>query len=211
VTSALESADVMHVPAPVLKRLCTKIHQRGRTQDDEWIQAAEALWRSGKREMRMVAICMLGEAPQKHMFRLASVWAAESDDVNVLRALATEGIGAWRKADPDRTLMTAGEWAESEAMQAFGLMVLEQSLRDGSIHHLPSVFDLLSGLAGEARGLRWDALRDLLITLAEQSPAETTAYLLEEMATGDARTQRLARVVSESLPAALQSQIRSAI
>lgn len=209
--AALETAPMMHVPVPVLRSLCAKIHQRSRHENDEWLDAAERLWRSGLRETRLVAICMLSEAPADGVIEVASTWAAESEDRHVLRSLATEGIEAWRQSEPDRVLDYVAEWLETESTRMFALIVLQQSVKDGSLNDFPAVFDLLSGLAARVRGLRLEALQALLIALAQRSPAETTAFLMGEIASGDARTQRLARTVSASLPAPFQSQLRQII
>ncbi len=209
--AALETAHMMHVPSPVLRNLCTMIHKRGRREGDEWIPAAQQLWRSGLQEMRLVAICMLSEAPSERMLGVASTWAAESEEQNVLRSLASEGIGPWRQSNPDQTLASAGGWIEAESTQVFGLIVLQKSIQDESISDLPAVFDMLSGLPAVARGLELDALRDLLLTLAQRSPAETTAFMLEEIASGEIRAQRLARAIAEALPAAFRSQLRQTL
>lgn len=211
VAAALETADTMHVPAPVLRTLCAKIHLRGRRVDDEWLQAAEGLWESGLREMRLVSVCMLREAPQEQVLPTASRWAAGSDDPKVLGALASEGILKVRSSDPDSILTQAEEWIAAEDRRAFGLIALQTLVKDGVAVNLSEIFRLVANLTAVARGHELDALRDLLSTLGDASPAETTAFLIDEICTGEAQTSRLIRGLSDHFPEPFKSQLLAAL
>jgi hypothetical protein len=211
ISAAHETASMMHVPAPVLRAICTRIHQRGRRQDDEWLLAAEELWGSGRFEMRLVSICMLKEAPPEKILEQSSKWAAESDDERVLRSLASEGIRTWLSSDHARVFEAAQEWISDDPTRAFGLIVLGQLIESGSARNLPGIFKMLSGLSSSVRGTEQEALRSLLVKVADTSPAELTAFLLDEIASADLRSLRFFRSVVEELPEPYQSQVRGAL
>jgi hypothetical protein len=208
--SALESVERMHVAAPVLRTFCAKIHQRNRRPEDEWRLATEKLWQSGYQEMRLISICMLSEMPLENQLTVASNWAAECDDSRVLEALASEGIQPVRRADPELVLGCVGGWLGEDSTRVFGLMVLQQFVDDEIATGLPTIFDFLSGLASTARGVEFDALWSLLEKLSKRSPAESTAFLVDELQGGDSRTQRFARGFCDILPEPFQSQLLAA-
>jgi hypothetical protein len=209
--SALESAERMHVAAPVLRAFCSKIHQRGRRPEDEWLLAATKLWQSKYQEMQLLSVCMLSEIPLDHQLTTASNWAAECDDPRVLESLASEGIQPVRKADPQQVLECVDGWIKAESTRLFGLMVLQQFIDDEIAADLPLIFDLLSGLTSSSRGLEYDGLWSLLEKLAKRSPAESTAFLVDEIKSGDSRTLRFVRGFSDNLPEPFRSQLLAAL
>jgi hypothetical protein len=209
--AALEPTERMRVPSPVLRTICTKIHQRRLRADDEWLPAARRLWRSGLQEMQLVGICMLGEVSRDELLKTASQWAAESDDLRVLRSLASEGIHVLRVSNKEDLLEIAQGWLEDASTRAFGLLVLRQLFEDTSIHGLPAVLDKLSGLTASVRGVEVDALDALLGFFAARSPAETTAFLMDEIAAADTKSIRFVRKFSHSLPEPYQSQLLQSI
>lgn len=211
ISAAHETANMMHVPAPVLRAICTRIHQRGRRQDDEWLSAAEGLWQSGRYEMRLVSICMLKEAPPEKILEQSSKWAAESDDERVLHSLASEGIRTWLRSDHARVLESARGWISDDPTRAFGLIVLGQLIESGSARKLPGIFKMISGLSSSVRGTEQEVLRSLLVKVAETSPAELTAFLLDEITGADLRSLRFFRSLIEELPEPYQSQVRAAL
>ena len=211
VAAALETAGTLHVPAPVLRTLCAKIHRRGCRVDDEWLEAAGELWNSGLREMQLVSICMLREAPQEKVLATASHWAAESDDPKVLESLASEGIQSVRLSDPASILALAGEWIADERTRAFGLIALQKQVEEGVVADLSEIFLLISQLAAVVRGRDLDALRRLLSTLGQSSPAETTAFLIEEIQADETRTSRLIRALSDDFAEPFKSQLLSVL
>ncbi|MGD2162942.1 MAG: DNA alkylation repair protein [Anaerolineales bacterium] len=209
--AALEPTERMRVPAPVLRALCTKIHQRGRTPEDEWLSAAEKIWRSGLQEMQLVSVCMLSEAAQAEMINTASQWAAESDDPRVLGSLASECVQSMRSSISDDLLVLSQGWLAEASTRAFGLLLLRQLFEDASVKELPAVFEQLSGLTAHVRGIESNALEELLTLLAARSPAETAAFLLDEITHGDAKSIRFIRNFNHQLPEPYQSQILHSI
>lgn len=211
VAAVLETADTLHVPKPVLRTLCAKIHQRGCRVEDEWLQAAGELWNSGLREMRLVSICMLKEAPQEKVLMTASRWAAESDDPKVLKSLASEGIHRVRSSDPTSILALSDGWIADERTRAFALIALQKQVEEGVVADLSEIFALISRLTPVVRGHALDALRQLLSTLGRSSPAETTAFLIDEIQAGETRTSRLIQSLSDDFAEPFKSQLLSAL
>ncbi|MGD8632685.1 MAG: DNA alkylation repair protein [Anaerolineales bacterium] len=210
ISAAQETSHMMHVPAPVMRTICTRIGQRGRRPDDDWLAAAEELWQSGIYEMRIVGICMLREVSLDQILERASNWAAECDDERVLQSLASEGMQSCLKSEHTRVLEAAQEWIARDPTRAFGLIVLGQLIEAGSVHDLPAIFKMLTGLASSVRGTEQDALRSLLMAIAESSPAELTAFLLEEIGCADSRSLRFFRSLIAEIPEPYQSQVRGA-
>ncbi|MDF1500234.1 MAG: DNA alkylation repair protein [Anaerolineales bacterium] len=210
-TATQESADLLHVPAAVLRALCTKIHQRGQREGDRWLDAAERLWASGLREMRQVSICLLSEAPAESTLETAGRWAAGCDDPLVLQALAAEGLRSWRESEPEKVYASAVNWLANEATRAFGLMALQRLIEENSFDNLPSIFNALVGLPSTVRGFQQQSLLSLMEALAERSPAETTAFLLDELSPDDHRAARLVRAALDAFPAPFQAQLRQAL
>jgi hypothetical protein len=125
--------------------------------------------------------------------------------------LASDGLKAWLQSEKDRILDLSSEWLASESMRPFGMMVLHYSIGADLLSNLAKVFKLLAGFTGSVRGLEADALRGLLRYLAKHAPAETTAYLLDELASQNHRSIRLIRNLVEVFPSTFQTEIRQAL
>jgi hypothetical protein len=76
---------------------------------------------------------------------------------------------------------------------------------------LSEIFALISKLTPVVRGHALDALRQLLSTLGRFSPAETTAFLFDEIQAGETRTLRLIRSLSDDFAEPFKSQLLSAL
>lgn len=213
IAAAREPVATMRVPASVMRTLCTAIHRRGSRQEDDWLASAQQLWTFELREMRLVSICMLRDAPVQTVLDTAVSWAAESDDPEVLWALAREGVSIWRQADPIRVIDWSRRWLseEPETVRAFGLMVLLPLVEEESLSDVPEVLALLGGRVKSARGLEFEALQALLRELARRTPAETTAFLLTQDPAENTRSARLIRSILDAFPAPLQSELRKAL
>jgi hypothetical protein len=211
VAAALESAESLRVPAPVMRALCNTIHQRGLRQDDQWIEAADKLWESGLREMRQVSVCLLSEAPVELIVEKVAIWADESDDPPVLKALADEGLFNWRRREPEEILDNVKQWLAEDSTRAFGLMALQPLVEEETLGDLPWIFEVLNGLPQSARGMELDALQSILRILAQRSPAETTSFLIREAQAGETRPARLIRAILDVFPLPFQVELRQSI
>ena len=116
-----------------------------------------------------------------------------------------------RLSDPASILALAEEWIADERTRAFGLIALQKQVAEGVVADLSEIFLLISQLAAVVRGRDLDALRRLLSTLGQSSPAETTAFLIEEIQADETRTSRLIRALSDDFAEPFRSQLLSVL
>lgn len=211
IPAEVASERVLRVPRPVLRTLCAAIHRRGRSEEDvAWLQVAWALWEKGYREARLIAICMLREADLEDLPGLAGAWGEESDDSEILRALAEEGLRPLREQDSEAYLGQIGAWLAADRQQALALHALTALLDTQGFDDFPRIFRLMQGSGRKIARRANPVFRALMERLARRSPHETAAFLLEEIKREPSGAGRLVEWALAELPPNLQVELRAA-
>lgn len=211
IPAEVASERVLRVPRPVLRTLCAAIHRLGRGGEDvAWLELAQALWGKSYREPRLIAICMLREAELEDLPAMAGVWGEESDDPEVLRALAEEGLRPLREQDPEAYLGHIAAWLAADRRQALALHALNALLDTQAFDDFPRIFRLLQGSGGKIVRRANPIFRALMERLARRSPHETAAFLLEEIKREPSGAAKLVKWALANLPPRLQVELREA-
>jgi hypothetical protein len=190
-------------PRPVMRTLSASLVGAVTTRPERARPAADALWRTGFRESRMLAAALVGSLDRAEAAAWVEAHAASADDSVVLAEMAGRGLAGWRGADPHAFVDQLTKWLDSDKRptQHLGLLAIAAAVADPSFRQLPRLFSLLSGRSGSFRGEMRNAFTAAIRALARRSPPETTYFLISEVGSGDPAALRLARAVVETLPA----------
>jgi hypothetical protein len=173
--------------------------------------AASALWQSGFREARILAVAMLGAQVRDEVPGWAAEWAKESVDPVVLDELAHQGLVRWRESSPSAFLTRAGEWLTERRTHLLGLKAIQSAVEDPGFEDLPSIYRILRGQSGKVRGESRRALTELVSGLSGRSPQETARFLLEELNREPKLARRLIRDSIAAFPRRQQSLLQDAL
>lgn len=173
--------------------------------------AASALWQSGYREARILAVAMLGAQVRDEVPGWATEWAKESVDPIVLDELARQGLVRWRQVSPSDFLARAAEWLSERRTHLFGLKAIQSAVDDPAFEDLPSIYRLLRGQSAKIRGESRLVLTELVSELAHRSPQETARFLLEELGREPELARRLIQDALADFPRRQQNLLQDAL
>lgn len=173
--------------------------------------AASALWQSGFREARVLAVAMLGAQVRDEVPEWAAEWAKESVDPIVLDELARQGLVRWRESSPSAFLTRSAEWVAERKTHLFGLKAIQSAVEDPGFEDLPSIYRILRGQSAKVRGESRRVLTELVSELSHRSPQETARFLLEELAREPELARRLIRDSLKAFPRRQQSLLQDAL
>lgn len=211
----IDTADfelsALNAPAALIRTMATHF-QTNVSENPALAQpAASALWQSGYREARILAVAMLGAQVRDEVPGWASEWAKESVDPIVLDELAMQGLVRWRQSSPSAFLSQTSDWLSGKKTHLFGLKAIQAAVQDHQFEDLPSIYRLLRGQSAKVRGESRLVLNELLSELARRSPQETARFLLEEHNREPELAKRVIREVLPAFPRRQKNLLRDAL
>jgi hypothetical protein len=211
--AAEEHTRGLRVPAPVVRAIGMGLQQKAAGNPDRGWEVADALWQTDLREPRILACWVLSGFADEHVADWLEARAAELDDRVVMASVVDRAVLHWRSSSGRNYIDRVEGWLVSprSAVQALGLRALGAGLDMPEAEDMHRAFQALGRLPGPVRGDARDAFRDLLETLAERSPAETTRFLLEEIEAGQPGIDQLVRSLLTALPSAQQERLMAVI
>lgn len=186
------------VPSPVLRALARTLQAGLRDDADRLVEAASALWGTGRSEARSLAVQLLADQTDQRAAELVERWTHASVGAELMRQLTETGLRGWRQAAPEAFVQRCSSWLEAK-QRLLGLYALRAAVRDPAFENLPRVYELVEGLGGSLRGRPRRALLELMRELARRTPAETIQFLRQERKAGGAAIERLIRDLLPSL------------
>jgi hypothetical protein len=203
--------SALNTPNALIRTMAT--HFQANVSDDPALAqpAASALWQSGYREARILAVAMLGAQVRDEVPGWATEWAKESVDPVVLDELARQGLVRWRQLSPSEFLSQASGWVSGRQTHLFGLKAIKAAVEDPDFEDLPSIYRLLRGQSGRVRGESRLVLNELVSALARRSPQETARFLLEEHEREPELAKRVIRGVLPDFPRRQQNLLQDAL
>jgi hypothetical protein len=181
------------VPAPVIRSLRTALRQQG---DPKAI--AEALWKKGIPDSRLLAAGLIGDIEDPEAAAIAEGWAGHSVPIEIVRELGERGLAGWRRADPTGFVNQISEWLDKGKRrgQVLAVYALRGRVGDDDFEDLPSVFELLEGRLESPRGEMREGFVLLIAALMEVAFEETANFLDDEKSSPLTKTLR-ARLKSQ--------------
>jgi hypothetical protein len=204
------------VPQPVLKRLELEMALQAREQTQAALAIADALWARRSIETRQLAARLLGAIPAKpgEVAQRLEAWAGENREEVLAPELETRAAFHLVHAFPEELLsFTNRLLANGEPrLQVLGLGLLRTLLAEDGFSNLPALFSLLGEVSQDPSRKIRPYVADLLGSLAERSPKETTYFLQQQLAAKPGEgTLWVARQVLRRLPEDGQESLRGSL
>lgn len=200
--SAEKQGRSLVVPAPVLRAIGAGLQKQAAVHPESGWPIADALWDTELRETRILACWVLSGFGDDRVAEWVEHRAAGLDDPPVMKAVVDRAFLNWRALSGKDYIDQIERWLASSrsVLHALGLRALQAGLEMPELEDMHRAFKALAGLPRPVRGDARSALADLLETLANCSPAETTRFLLEGIEADLPGIERLARSLLDSLP-----------
>jgi hypothetical protein len=201
-----------NIPAPALHQLQADLGFQAENRAQETLVLADALWEDGYLESRLLAAYLLGRVRPRgddFMDRLTD-WVSETREPNVRRTLLTLSLGRLRREDPERFLRLIGRWVHPtrHKMWSNAIQALFPLLEDPDFHNLPVVFEIVKPIIELGTPTLQNEIAELITSLYEASPTETTVYLRQAALTSSHPQTRLTlRRILSRLPDPLQESL----
>jgi hypothetical protein len=203
--------SALNAPSALIRTMATHF-QTSVSEDPALAQpAASALWQSGYREARILAVAILGAQVRDEVPGWATEWAKESVDPVVLDELAHQGLDRWRRSSPSEFIAQTSEWISARRTHLFGLKAILSAVEDQEFEDLPSIYRMLRGQSASVRGESRLVLNQLVSELAKRSPQETARFLLDERHREPELAKRVIRDVLPAFPRRQQNLLRDAL
>jgi hypothetical protein len=203
-------------PVVVLRQIEKEIGPVAEQQPILALELADALWDEGWLETRLLAAFLLGRIPPQEERLLArlTAWTQAVRDPEVRAALLTTSLTRLRRETPDLFLVLVREWLHParQRMWSNGVQALVPLISSPEFDNLPPIFEIVEPiLKASPATLQYD-LQELIITLYEASPDETT-YFLQQILKGTKSPMPAValRRMAPELPTELQSSLREMI
>jgi len=205
--SAPESSrqiEAYHVPPVVVRQIELSLYALVNENPTPAFNLANVLWKEDKEEPRLLATYLLGLLPPSEFERTLQTieeWAFSEKDRELLEALFERGTVNLRRHAIQRWLAKIQDWASGNSIPSkkLSLMALLPLLSDREFENLPQVFDLCTPLFQSSPKALNHELSQVLITLAERTPAEVVYYIRQLV--GSAASEDLRRLIRRCLPA----------
>ncbi|HEY5268958.1 MAG TPA: DNA alkylation repair protein [Anaerolineales bacterium] len=178
------SLPTYSTPAPVLRQIQAELVPLAGSHPIEALALADALWKAGSLETRLLAAYLLGSIPLAQaipaLTRLPD-WLAQSTDKEIRKALLTDAFARLRRENPEALFILLEDWLKSPrfSLQLLGLQALIPMLTDPHFENLPAVFRILKPAVRSAGPVTQLELQACLATLGQVSLTETLAFLRE--------------------------------
>jgi hypothetical protein len=200
-------------PAVVLRQIETELSQVAEREPIQALELADALWDEGWLETRLLAAFLLGRIPPQEERLLArlTAWTQAVRDPEVRAALLTTSLTRLRKETPDLFLVLVKEWLHParQRMWSNGVQALVPLISSADFDNLPPIFEIVEPIIKASPGTLQFDLQELITTLFEASPEETTYFLQQILkATRSPLPSIALRRMAPELPQELQLSLR---
>jgi hypothetical protein len=211
------SLPTFHTPKPVLRQIEQELKAPADMRPVEAIALANALWKAGSMESRLLSARLLGmiqPAQALTAFSHLTVWLAVTKDKDIQHALLTDALKRLRYENGEAFFLLLEDWLKSprRTHQVWGLQALLPLLHEPGFENLPAVFRIIRPaitMLGPSTQLE---LQTCLAALAEVSTTETIVFLREVLrSTPDPSLLRTLRRVMSTLPEKVQSGLRDTL
>jgi hypothetical protein len=180
------------------------------------LELADALWDEGWLETRLLAAFLLGRIPPQEERLLArmTAWTQAVRDPEVRAALLTTSLTRLRRETPDLFLVLVREWLHParQRMWSNGVQALVPLISSPNFDNLPPIFEIVEPIIKASPATLQYDLQELIITLYEASPDETTYFLQQILQRTKSPLPAVAlRRMAPELPTELQTSLREII
>lgn len=200
-------------PVVVLRQIEKEIGPAAEKQPMLALELADALWDEGWLETKLLAAFLLGRIPPQEERLLArlTAWTQAVRDPEVRAALLTTSLTRLRRETPDLFLVLVREWLHParQRMWSNGIQALVPLISSPNFDNLPPIFEIVEPILKVSPATLQYDLQELIITLYEASPDETTYFLQQILKGTKSPLPSVAlRRMSAELPQELQSSVR---
>jgi hypothetical protein len=200
-------------PTVVLRQIETEIGPVAERQPIQALELADALWDEGWLETRLLAAFLLGRIPPQEERLLArlTAWTQAVRDPSVRAALLTTSLTRLRRETPDLFLILVKEWLHParQRMWSNGVQALVPLISSSEFDNLPPIFEIIEPIIRAAPATLQFDLQELIITLYDVSPDETTYFLQQILKNTKSPLLAVAlRRMSPEFPPELQASLR---
>jgi hypothetical protein len=200
-------------PVVVLRQIEKELGPVAERQPIQALELADALWDEGWLETKLLAAFLLGRIPPQEERLLArlTAWTQAVRDPEVRAALLTTSLTRLRKETPDLFLILVREWLHParQRMWSNGVQALVPLISSPEFDNLPPIFEIIEPILKTSPATLQFDLQELIITLYEASPDETTYFLQQILKETRSPLPSVAlRRMSPMLPPELQSSLR---
>jgi hypothetical protein len=203
-------------PVVVLRQIEKEIGPVAEKQSILALELADALWDEGWLETRLLAAFLLGRIPPQEERLLArlTAWTQAVRDPEVRAALLTTSLTRLRRETPDLFLVLVREWLHParQRMWSNGVQALVPLISSPDFDNLPPIFEIVEPIIKASPATLQYDLQELILTLYEASPDETTYFLQQILKGTKSPLPAVAlRRMAPELPTELQSSLREMI
>ena len=200
-------------PAVVLRQIEKELGPVAEEQPMQALELADALWDEGWLETKLLASFLLGRIPPQEERLLArlTAWTQTVRDPEVRAALLTTSLTRLRRETPDLFLVLVKEWLHParQRMWSNGVQALVPLISSPEFDNLPPIFEIVEPILKTSPATLQYDLQELIITLFEASPDETTYFLQQILKETKSPLPAIAlRRMAPELPQELQSSLR---
>src|SRR5512141_3026986 len=174
-------------PVAVLRQIEKELGPVAEEQPLQSLELADALWDEGWLETKLLAAFLLGRIPPQEERLLArlTAWTQAVRDPEVRAALLTTSLTRLRRETPELFLILVREWLHParQRMWSNGIQALVPLISEEGFGNLPAIFEIVEPILKAAPAALQFDLQELLTTLYQASPEETT-YFLQQILKG---------------------------
>lgn len=200
-------------PVVVLRQIEKELGPVAEKKPIQSLELADALWDEGWLETKLLAAFLLGRIPPQEERLLArlTAWTQAVRDPEVRAALLTTSLTRLRKETPDLFLVLVREWLHParQRMWSNGMQALVPLISSPDFDNLPPIFEIVEPIIKTSPATLQYDLQELITTLYEASPDETTYFLQQILKQTKSPLPATAlRRMAPDLPQDLQTSIR---
>jgi len=200
-------------PLVVLRQIEKELGPIAERQPIQALELADALWDEGWLETKLLAAFLLGRIPPQEERLLArlTAWTQAVRDPEVRAALLTTSLTRLRKETPDLFLVLVREWLHPARQRLWsnGVQALVPLISSPDFDNLPPIFEIVEPIIKTSPATLQFDLQELIITLYEASPDETTYFLQQILKETKSPLPSVSlRRMVPALPQELQSSLR---
>lgn len=206
-----------HVKPPVLRQVVLELLPLAQADPETGFAVCQAMWQQPYLEFRLMASSLLGELPAEPAARIleqVKAWAVRDTDLQLLDALALDGLKRVRKDQPQVLIRAAETWllGKEYDAQRLGMRLLLPVVKDPDFPNLPVIFRILQPYIRQAPSRLRPEILDLLTALAHRSPVETGSYLRQTLTLPDSPdTAWLIRQSASVFPPEIEERLRNTV
>lgn len=216
----LKATPSYHVPEKVIWQVERDVLAQIKVHPQELcLDFAHQLWKSKSLEEKLLAISILGRIPAHRLEPVLDqfkAWYSNTNDLTLLKALATTGSCSIREYAPYEWQKVMEEWIESKRTTNLlsTLFAVEDALEQEGDTYLPQAFDLLHKviLCDDSSVLQ--EMLHLVQVMVKRSQSET-AYFIKDLGIGSGKMAgTVERLIKRSIvyfPPELQKELRELV